>query len=151
MIDNRSLEIIAGEIIPGQTSIVLSPQILNWVSLETQQQKSASLMSELMDWKASWEAKDNDGYLSYYADDFTDFRRNRDEWASYKTRVNDGKRFIRVSISDVSMLEQPGNNELVRVRYYQNYESDNYRWKGWKEQLWREGKTGWQIIYEGNG
>jgi len=56
-----------------------------------------------------------------------------------------------VSISDVSMVTDPLNEYLVRVRYYQNYESDNYRWKGWKEQLWREGSAGWQIVYEGNG
>jgi murein L,D-transpeptidase YafK len=151
VIDNRSLEIIAGEIIPGQTSIVLSPQALNWVSAESQQGKSAPLMEDLMGWKAAWEARDNNGYLAYYADDFSDLRRNRKEWASYKIRVNDGKRYIKVSISDVSMLEQPEDNALVRVRYYQNYESDDYRWKAWKEQLWREGKTGWQIIYEVNG
>jgi hypothetical protein len=37
VIDNRSLDAIAGEIIPGQTSIVLSPQALTWVSAEAQQ------------------------------------------------------------------------------------------------------------------
>lgn len=87
----------------------------------------------------------------YYAEDFSDLSRNRKAWASYKTRVNDGKQYIRVSISDVSMVTDPLNEYLVRVRYYQNYESDNYRWKGWKEQLWREGSAGWQIVYEGNG
>jgi murein L,D-transpeptidase YafK len=108
-------------------------------------------MNELMDWKASWEARDNNGYLSYYAEDFSDLSRNREQWASYKTRVNDNKRYIRVSISDVSMLAQPEYDDLVRVRYFQNYESDNYRWKGWKGQLWCEADDGWQIVYEGNG
>jgi hypothetical protein len=37
------------------------------------------------------------------------------------------------------------------VRYYQDYKSSNYRWSGWKEQLWRETADGWQIVYEGNG
>ena len=45
----------------------------------------------------------------------------------------------------------PDSPELVTVRYYQDYNSNNYTWHGWKEQLWREHGEQWRIVYEGNG
>lgn len=77
--------------------------------------------------------------------------RNKTQWSDYKSRVNNGKNWIEVEASKISFyadLEQP---ELVTVRYYQNYKSSNYQWRGWKEQLWRESPEGWQIVFEGNG
>ena len=100
---------------------------------------------------AAWEDRDNPAYLSFYAEDFSDFSRNRRQWAEYKTRVNNGKRWIQLEASNVSFYADLENPDLVTVRYFQDYSSSNYSWRGWKEQLWRETPVGWEIVYEGNG
>jgi len=74
-------------------------------------------------------------YLGFYADDFPDFNRNKHQWSDYKTRVNNSKRWIEVSTSELSFFAGPKQPELLTVRYYQDYKSSNYRWSGWKEQL----------------
>jgi len=35
----------------------------------------------------------------FYADDFTDFRRNKRQWSDYKSRVNNGKEWIEIDVS----------------------------------------------------
>jgi murein L,D-transpeptidase YafK len=103
-------------------------------------------------WRQSWEAIDNDAYLSYYSDDFGSFDRSKEQWDTYKRRVNDAKSSIQVDVSNLSLFADPGTPEIVSVRFFQRYRSNNYDWDGWKEQLWRRSDAGrWEIIYEGNG
>jgi len=64
------------------------------------------------------------------------------------TMARNGSKLMFRGVSYFADLKQP---ELVTVRYYQIYNSSNYKWRGWKEQLWREGKDSWEIVYEGNG
>jgi hypothetical protein len=57
-----------------------------------------------------------------------------------------------VSLSQMSVVEYPGEENLVAVRLYQDYSSSNYQWHGWKHLLWRRDDVGvWRILYEGNG
>ena len=151
VIDNGSLVDLAGYIDAGVTHVILSEEAPEWQPLSAFDHRSTALEKAFHRWREAWEAIDNDTYLSYYADNFSDFSRNRSEWVSYKRRVNDGKSSIRVQVSNLSFLADPRRPELVTVRYYQQYRSSNYDWDGWKEQLWRQGEHGWQIIYEGNG
>ena len=52
----------------------------------------------------------------------------------------------------MSVINYPGEENLVAVRFYQDYKSSNYTWRGWKHLLWRRDADGaWRIIYEGNG
>jgi murein L,D-transpeptidase YafK len=101
-------------------------------------------------WRKAWEARDSGQYLSFYAQDFTDLHRDKSEWSAYKTRVNADKKFIRVDISDVSIMEEPARPELVNVVFMQRYVSDNHRWQGRKQQLWPHDDDGWKIIFEGD-
>lgn len=151
VVDNQSLLDLAREITPGQTHLVISRQSIQWVSAEVRAKLRASLGTAFEDWRKAWENRDNPTYLSYYADDFYDFKLNKKGWAEYKTRVNNSKKFIGVEVSQLAMLVDPENPELVDVRFYQRYSSDNYNWKGWKHQLWRQDESGWKIVYEGNG
>lgn len=151
VIDNANLEELAGIVSTGVTQVILSQQPINWVATATQEQKRAGLEQALNAWAHAWEARDNDAYLSFYADDFSDLARDKAAWSTYKSRVNSSKRFIDVDLADVSMLVDPVQGDLVTVRFRQTYKSDNYNWRGWKEQLWRQDGAHWEIIYEGNG
>ena len=151
VIDNDSLLEMAAYINTGITHIVLSADEIQWQPVASVEERSASLQLSFEQWRQAWEARDNDTYLSFYAKDFSDFNRDRAQWASYKKRVNDSKKSIKVDVSKLSFFADPENTDLVTVRYYQQYRSNNYNWDGWKEQLWRQSDSGWQIVYEGNG
>lgn len=151
VVDNVSLLDLAENIVTGETWIVMSQDDIRWVAAASQSELRSSLDTALQSWKSAWEARDNARYLDFYAPDFSDLKRDRRAWAEYKTRVNDSKRHIRVDFSDMSMMLDPQQQDLVTVRYYQRYRSDNYNWAGWKEQVWRLAGENWQIIYEGDG
>lgn len=151
VIDNDSLVAMHDFIKTGMTHMVLSDGPLTWVPVKSSNHRRQSLQQAFETWRQAWEARDNDAYLGFYADDFSDFRRNKRQWSDYKSRVNNGKRWIEVSASNLSFYADLKQPDLVTVRYYQDYASNNYRWHGWKEQLWRESSAGWQIVYEGNG
>lgn len=150
VIDNSKLEKYSQYITTGNSTMVLAKD-LQWLT-DANQHESADVMQAIEHWETQWESKNNEGYLSTYHEDFTDFRRNLSEWKTYKTRVNGAKSYIRVDLSDMSVFAYPGEENLVVSRFYQKYESSNYNWKGWKQLFWRRNEQGnWQIIYEGNG
>jgi len=151
VIDNDSFKALDQFITIGITHMVLADTPVTWVPVQKVKQRRMALAGAFKGWMSAWEARDNPTYLSYYASDFSDFSRNKQQWSDYKSRANNGKRWIEVEARQVSFyadLEQP---ELVTVRYYQDYKSSNYNWSGWKEQQWRETDDGWEIVYEGNG
>jgi murein L,D-transpeptidase YafK len=150
VVDNDSLLDLAENITTGETWIVMSPDAIEWVASDSQRGMREGLEQALRDWEQAWEARDNAAYLDFYASDFSDLSRNKAQWSSYKTRVNDAKRSIQLEFSDLSMMRDPQHEDLVTVRYFQRYRSDNYDWAGWKEQVWRQSQDGWQIIYEGD-
>ncbi|MDT8398970.1 MAG: L,D-transpeptidase family protein [Pseudomonadales bacterium] len=151
IIDNDSLQEMAAYIDTGVTHIILSEDAIEWQPISDAQRPSLPLEAAFMAWKQSWEARDNEAYLAYYADDFSDLKRNKASWDSYKRQVNNSKSVISVGVSKLSFLADPQQADTVTVRYFQKYHSNNYNWSGWKEQLWRLRDDSWQIIYEGNG
>ena len=92
---------------------------------------------------------DNDRYLAFYADDFTNFDKDLTAWKRYKRRIHRSKKYIKVKLSDLSLLAYPGEDNMVLARFYQRYESDNFKARAWKEQLWRKEDSGaWRIVFE---
>jgi murein L,D-transpeptidase YafK len=150
VVDNRSLLSLASEIDVGDTVVVLSTKPIQWVPLYEQSLQARSLQQAMSGWEAAWESRNADDYLHYYADDFSDLTRDKTAWAAYKRQVNAGKQYIAVDVSEVSMLTEPTQHNVVRVVFQQHYESDNFTWQGRKQQLWRKDERGWHIIFEGN-
>ena len=140
VIDNDSLLQMARYIQTGRTPIILSQSDLQWVPLNQEDTRTESLSHALESWRRDWESRDHRRYVSWYADDFNDLLRDRSQWSDYKRRVNGSKSFINLEFSDISFISDPCDPEIVIVRYYQNYQSSNYNWRGWKHQLWRHCK-----------
>ncbi len=150
VIDNNSLLQMTRYIQTGRTPIVLSQSDLQWVPLNQEDSRTESLEIALDAWRRDWESRDHRRYLSWYAEDFNDLVRDLSQWSEYKSRVNAAKSFIDLEFSDISFISDPQQPDIVVVRYYQTYQSSNYIWQGWKQQLWRQKGSDWQIIYEGN-
>jgi len=150
VIDNTHLDRYKEYITTGDTTVVLAEK-LEWVQGNTSQ-KHSEVLDAISRWETQWESTDSDAYLSSYHADFTDYKRNLAQWKEYKARVNKAKSYIRVALSDMSVVVYPGEEDMVVSRFYQEYESSNYNWNGWKQLIWRKNAQGeWQIIFEGNG
>ncbi len=149
VIDNPTLLQMAAYINTGRTPIILTEEDIRWRPMAEVEAERRDLEQAFENWRRAWESRDNDHYLSFYAEDFSDLRQDLVEWSTYKRRINNAKSYIRVNVSDISFYADPREPEIVSVRYYQTYRSSNYNWDGWKELLWRNNGSGWEIIYEG--
>jgi len=150
IIDNLTLQKFADFIETGETLFVLS-ESLDWLEPGTIQ-PSADILEATESWRADWQNNNISEYLANYHPNFTDSKRDLKQWATYKTRVNELKAYIRISLSKMSVITYPGEEDLLVMRFYQNYESSNFNWFGWKHLLWRRDDAGvWRILYEGNG
>lgn len=151
VVDNYSFDKLGDYIQTGATYIVMSEDDIKWESADTFALQETSLSAAFEQWRSDWAAINNEAYLSHYADSFFDLTSDIVAWSAYKTRVNRGKTRINVETSDLSLIADPRDPQLVTARFYQSYRSNNYNWDGWKEQLWQLTDNGWKIIYEGDG
>ena len=134
----------------GSTPVIIAEEF-DWVDTEGLLANRNEFNAVLSQWKEDWESLDLDRYLSNYSrDSFHNGKHDYKSWANLKHRVNSGKQFIRVDISDLSIFSYPAETEIVAVRFTQKYESDTYQSVSQKKQYWSRSEDGqWKIIYEG--
>lgn len=132
-----------------QSTPIVLDDAFEWVDSGAVASGRRELEQAIESWRTAWSALDNDAYLSFYADDFTSLEKDLEAWKAYKTRIHKAKKYIRVTLSDLSLLAYPGEENAVLARFYQRYRSSNFNASGWKEQLWRKGESGqWRIVFE---
>ena len=115
----------------------------------------AAVQSALQRWKQAWESKDLDGYFAAYSDAFQPVaparyghrRWSRATWQTYKRRVIGRKRYIHIHLRHVSVLPTD-NPQRVRVRFVQDFRSNNYVSHDHKELLMQREGGQWKIIQE---
>lgn len=150
VLDNDSMLQMDDYVVTGESLVVLAPS-LEWLP-SAKEQPAADVMDAIGQWHTDWESVDTESYLASYHPEFSDTRKDLAAWSAHKRRVNAQKSYIKVDISKMSVIDYPGEDNLVAVRFYQEYQSSNYNWEGWKHLLWRRDQSGrWLIIYEGNG
>jgi len=135
----------------GRTPVVLSNE-LEWEEPASQQEDREAFLARVEDWRAKWSAKDTDGYLAYYGEDFSAEGMNRREFGIHKHRVNAGKKFIDVQLSEINLFRYPGTEEpLMLAEFMMDYRSSNYRMRARKQQFWKQDAAGdWKIFREEN-
>lgn len=145
---NADLMDLAPFLVKGVTPVVFTDS-LSWRPPEAGQDARAEFMARVEDWRARWSARDTEGYLAYYADDFETGGMSKAAFAAHKRRVNAGKKFIDVRLDDVDLFRYPGGDGLMLARFTQRYRSDNFVTTSEKEQFWRRLPDGrWQIVKE---
>ena len=150
VVSNTVLDEFDAYITTGESTFVLAEK-LEWLPPEATQPAN-DLIQVLDKWKTDWSSNDTTAYLNHYHNNFTDAKRDLGQWKRYKTRVNKSKKHINVKLSQLSIIAYPGEENLVSARFYQDYQSSNFNWQGWKQLLWRRAENGeWKILYEGNG
>jgi murein L,D-transpeptidase YafK len=149
VLNNQDLDQLGTHLQAGLTPVVIADSV-EWVETKRADALRAPLLQQLELWRKDWESRDNEAYLSHYARGFASTDMSLTEWAAQKRRVNASKEWIKLKVSDVSIMLYPGREELAVVTFLQDYSSNNLANQMRKRQYWlREGNI-WKIAYEGS-
>jgi len=148
VLSNSDLDALATHLQIGLTPVIISEEV-EWLSVEEWKAERRSFLQALDAWRADWESLDTDRYLGHYSPSFAANGQDRDAWGRHKRQVNGAKSWVKVRVSDLSLLRTPGKEEVVVVTFSQDYRSNNLSNVMKKRQYWlREGGR-WRIVYEG--
>ena len=134
----------------AKTPVILSDTI-EWLTPSELDQRKASLLTVLEQWRLDWESLDTARYISHYQASEFNFGKGRYAvWKKRKKTINEAKIFVQINMELQSLFAYPGEKDMFVVKFKQYYLSDNYSGESIKEQYWKRNKLGqWRIIYEG--
>jgi murein L,D-transpeptidase YafK len=144
---NADLEAIGKSMQIGLTPVIIADEI-GWTDAAALEADRKGLADSFEAWRAAWEKRDTDRYLSHYAARFSSDGQNLAAWSAHKRKVNAAKSWIKVSMSKVAMLQDPREHFVV-VSFLQDYRSNNLSNVMRKRQYWIKNDGRWRILYEG--
>lgn len=147
VLSNEDLEKLGRYIKIGQTPIIISPS-LTWSDPESIKVARDELNESIDNWRKDWESRDTDRLLGHYSPQFRDRKNDYQSFADSKRRVNAGKSWIKISLSQLSIYRQPGEPDLAVVTFNQDYRSNNLENLSRKRQYWQRENGRWRIIHE---
>ena len=148
VLTNEDLDDLSRRLQVGLTPVIIAEHV-EWVQAPATQALRSGLSDQLEGWRRDWESRNTELYLQRYARTFAAGGTDLAEWSAQKRRVNAGKEWIKVRLSDVSMFLYPGRDDLAVVSFLQDYGSSNLSNKMRKRQYWIKQGEGWKILYEG--
>jgi len=143
--DNDMKELIS-YISPGKTFICIAKEkslFLNFPYLK-------EIKNIVENWKKSWESKDIKKYIEFYDEEFLADGKNKENWKIYKQKVNKGKKYIKIEISNLQILpyKETKFGYMAVAFFNQKYNSNNFSSKT-KKILYLVKRNGnWRIICE---
>jgi len=147
---NPDLDALARILQVGLTPVIISEEV-ELLSLDDWARERKAFGNQLEQWRADWESLDTERYLSHYSKKFSAQGQDFEAWGQHKRLVNSGKSWIKVKVSNISMLRDPGKEDLVLVSFDQEYRSSNLSNTVKKRQYWIHEDRRWRIVYEGTG
>jgi murein L,D-transpeptidase YafK len=132
----------------GTTPMVIANSV-EWVPVEELTRLRAELLQHLERWRGDWESRDTEVYLAHYSKSFSANGVSRSQWAAQKRQINAAKGWIRVGVSDVSLMLYPGERSLAVATFAQDYASSNLSNQMKKRQYWIKEDGRWKILFEG--
>jgi murein L,D-transpeptidase YafK len=146
-LSNRDFLALRDQVEVGRTPVVVTDGV-DWQEPARIEAARRELAAAVEAWRRDWESLDTDRYLSHYGAEFQTEGMDLAGFARHKRRVNAGKKFVRVSLSDVAIYAYPGEEDTVLVEFLQAYVSDSFRSRVGKQQFWRRHGDGWKIVFE---
>jgi murein L,D-transpeptidase YafK len=145
---NPDLESVGHLVQVGRTPVIIVDEI-EWADARSQDIDRAALAAAVERWRSDWESRDTDRYLANYAASFHSGGQGLAAWSAHKRSVNAAKTWIRITLSQMSMLRYPREADFVAVTFEQDYRSSNLSNSVRKLQYWKKLNGRWRIIYEG--
>jgi len=133
----------------GTTPVIIAGEI-EWADARALEAERAALAGALERWRADWQSRDTERYLEHYSPAFRSGAQDLAAWKTHKRGVNAAKRWIRVTLTQVSMLRYPSQVDFVVVSFEQDYRSSNLSNTLRKRQYWQKEDGRWRIVYEGS-
>jgi murein L,D-transpeptidase YafK len=130
--------------VPGATVMVVEDE-LEVMEAEAAARQREELLGVISGWKAAWESRNTDRYLTWYSRDFIGQGRDWAGWRAYKDRLNRQYQWIRVEIEGLHLYHHGGT--MIAV-FNQTYESDRFKARSAKRLYLQEEEGGWKIIRE---
>lgn len=148
VLTNPDLEALSRRFQLGQTPVVIANGI-DWLSAEDWNRERADVSKVVEAWRNDWESKDTERYLRHYSARFSANGQNFEQFAAQKRQVNAGKEWIKIRLDNLSILRNPGKEDVLVVSFDQDYRSSNLNNAMKKRQYWQRENGQWKIIYEG--
>jgi murein L,D-transpeptidase YafK len=146
---NPDLLTLGGRLQVGLTPVIIADEI-EWSDAASVENDRRSLADAIEGWRADWESRDTDRYLAHYSERFTSGGQDLAAWQAHKRNVNQGKTWVKVGLSRVSMFRYPREGDFVVVNFEQSYRSNNLSNAMRKRQYWIKESGRWKILYEGS-
>lgn len=146
---NEDLEWLRPFVEKTRAPVVLADEF-DWIPQSKAREERREFLQRIEHWRRAWSAMDNEAYLDFYGEDFVTAGLDKAAFAEHKRRVNAGKRYIDVTVSDISLFRYPGER-MILAEFTLDYHSDNFDFAAKKEQYWRQdGEGQWRIFREEN-
>ena len=107
----------------------------------------SSVQQRLRDWADTWMAKDVEGYLNFYAKEFTPTRSTSAKWIEERRRLVSKTGKIELVLDNIQTQAQ---GDAVVTRFEQKYNSSNYKDVSIKVLTWKQIDGKWLIVKESN-
>jgi len=111
------------------------------------------LLTNIKNWKKSWESKDYDKYIDFYSKDAVYNKTRFVQWSLAKKNVFERTKAIKIFLDNISIYEYPSEEDRDQLRivlFSQNYKSNLISNLSKKKQIWKIQNGEWKIIYEGS-
>lgn len=107
----------------------------------------ATVSQRLRDWADTWMAKDVDGYMSFYAKEFSPTRSTSAKWVQERRRLVSKPGTIELTLDNI---QTQAVGDTVVTRFNQKYSSSNYKDASVKVLTWKQIDGKWVIVKESN-
>ena len=131
----------------GKTPVIIAQQV-EWVDQQAIDTRRNDLATAIDQWRQDWESLDTARLLRNYSASFRNESQDLKAFGESKQKVNAGKSWIKVGLSDVSMMLYPERPDFALVSFVQNYQSSNLSDRTAKRQFWSREDGRWKIILE---
>lgn len=145
---NEDLEALEKYLQLGNTLMIIT-EAVEWAPQEEVARLRTELLQHLARWRGDWESRDTEVYLTHYSKRFSANGFDWSRWAAQKREINSAKSWIRVGVSNVSLMLYPGEGSLAVATFEQDYASSNFSNRMKKRQYWIKEDGRWRILYEG--
>jgi murein L,D-transpeptidase YafK len=127
--------------------VVISDGV-EWVAPERWREGRREFLDAFERWRSDWESRDLQRYLAHYSPHFRSEGKDFSAWSAHKRKVNAGKSWVKVGVSDLSVFGHPGGDEMVVATFTQDYRSSNLSNRTVKRQYWSRDQGRWRIVFE---
>ena len=148
VLSNPDMDKIAKNLQVGLTPVVISDNV-DWIDPRELAVQRNDLSRRVDNWRRDWESINTDKYLQHYSRNFRAAGQNYQSWEAQKRGVNARKTWVKVKLSNISIFNYPGNENLMVITFNQDYSSNNLKNQMRKRQYWKLDSDEWKIVYEG--